>query len=298
LALTWGGVTAPWNSATVLAPLIIGLLGLGAFIVYEAKLATNPFGKRKTCNVAVNFGLLSAQAFPFLRYLQSFVTSVLALCVTYYLPVFFQGCKGASPLMSGVYCLGASVQGPGGIVSGLLVKKTGRYRPQMWVGWCILLVGLGLMSTLRANTPPALAVGFSVIVGTGIGIQYATMMYPIQAPLPVTQNAPALAFMWFLRSFAGVWGVTIGSTVLQNELVKRLPSDFTSTIPDGGADLAYALIPELPLLQPQLLAQVEDAFAGGLMVIWQVLLGIAGLGLLCSLPMKGLPLTNSLDEQW
>ncbi|KAF9234172.1 hypothetical protein BU15DRAFT_79357 [Melanogaster broomeanus] len=96
--------------------------------------------------------------------------------------------------------------------------------------------------------------------------------------LPVTQNAPALAFMWFLRSFAGVWGVTIGSTVLQNELVKRLPSDFTSTIPGGGAGLAYALIPELPLLPPQLLTQ--------------------GSGFLCSLPMKGLPLTNSLDEQW
>ena len=29
-------------------------------------------------------------------------------------------------------------------------------------------------------------------------------MYPIQAPLSVTQNAPALAFMWFLSSFAGV----------------------------------------------------------------------------------------------
>ncbi|KAF9236981.1 major facilitator superfamily domain-containing protein [Melanogaster broomeanus] len=287
-SLTWGGVTAPWNSATVLAPLIIGLLGLVAFIVYEATLATHPL---VPISLLTNWTGISG-------YLQAFVASVLALCVTYYFPVFFQGCKGASPVMSGVYSLGISALAPAAVVSGLLVKKTGRYRPQIWVGWCILLVGLGLMSTLRANTSPAFAVGFSVIVGVGIGIEYATMMYPILAPLPVAQNAPALAFMWFLRSFAGVWGVTIGSTILQNELVKRLPSDFTSTIPDGGAGLAYALIPDLPLLQPQLLAQVEDAFAGGLMVIWQVLLGIAGLGLLCSLPMKGLPLTNSLDERW
>ncbi|KAF9236868.1 MFS general substrate transporter [Melanogaster broomeanus] len=288
LALTWGGVTAPWNSATVLAPLIIGLLGLVAFIVYEATLATHPL---VPISLLTNWTGISG-------YLQAFMASVLALCVAYYFPVFFQGCKGASPVMSGVYGLGGSALAPAAIVSGLLVKKTGRYRPQIWVGWCILLVGLGLMSTLRANTSPAFAVGFSVIVGIGIGIEYATMMYPVLAPLPVTQNAPAFAFMWFLRSFAGVWGVTIGGTILQNELVKRLPSDFTSTIPDGGADLAYALIPELPLLQPQLLAQVEDAFAGGMMVIWQVLLGVAGLGLLCSLPMKGLPLTNSLDEQW
>ncbi|KAF9241322.1 MFS general substrate transporter [Melanogaster broomeanus] len=288
LALTWGGVTAPWNSATVLAPLIIGLLGLIAFIVYEATLATNPL---VPISLLTNWTGISG-------YLQTFVASLLCLCVIYFFPVFFQGCKGASPVMSGVYCLGLSAFAPAGIISGLLVRKTGRYRLQLWVGWCALLVGLGLMSTLRANTSPAFAVGFSVIVGIGIGIQYATTMYPIQAPLPVTQNAPALAFMWFLRSFAGVWGVTIGNTVLQNELVKRLPSDFTSTIPDADAGLAYVLIPELPLLQPQLLAQVEDAFAGGMMVIWQVLFGIAGLGLLCSLPMKGLPLTKSLDEQW
>ena len=32
----------------------------------------------------------------------------------------------------------------------------------------------------------------------------ATPMYPIQAPLPVAQNAPSLAFMWFIRSFAAV----------------------------------------------------------------------------------------------
>jgi len=288
LALTWGGVTTPWDSSTVLAPLIIGLLGMVAFIAYEATVATNPL---------VPISLLTSWT-GISGYLQTFVASILALCVAYYLPVYFQGCKGASPVMSGVYGLGMSALAPAAIVSGLLVKKTGRYRLQIWVGWGILLVGFGLMSMLRANTSSAFAVGFSVIVGIGIGIEYATTVYPILAPLPVTQNAPALAFMWFLRSFAGVWGVTIGSTVLQNELVKRLPSDFTSTIPNGSAGLAYALIPELPHLEPQLLAQVEDAFAGGMMVIWQVLLGIAGLGLLCSLPMKGLPLTNRLDEQW
>ncbi|KAF8837708.1 MFS general substrate transporter [Paxillus ammoniavirescens] len=288
LALTWGGVTAPWNSATVLAPLIIGLLGLVVFIIYEATLATNPL---------VPISLMTNRT-GISGYLQTFVAGVLALSIAYFFPVFFQGCKGASPVMSGVYTLGTSALAPAAIISGIIVKKTGRYRLLMWVGWIFLLVGLGLMTTLRANSPVGDAIGYSVIVGIGIGIEYATTMYPIQAPLPVTQNAPALAFMWFLRSFAGVWGVTIGSTVVQNELVKRLPSDFTSTIPNGGAGLAYALIPELPLLSATLLTQVQEAFAGGMMVMWQVLLGIAALGLLSSIPMKGLPLTSSIDEDW
>ena len=33
-------------------------------------------------------------------------------------------------------------------------------------------------------------------------------------------------------------------------------------------------------------------------MIWQVLTGISGLGLLCSLPMKGLPLHTQVDEKW
>jgi hypothetical protein len=36
IALTWSGVQYPWSSVHVLVPLILGLLGLVAFVVYEA----------------------------------------------------------------------------------------------------------------------------------------------------------------------------------------------------------------------------------------------------------------------
>lgn len=42
IGLTWGGITAPWDSARVLVPLVLGLVGLGIFIAYEATLATHP----------------------------------------------------------------------------------------------------------------------------------------------------------------------------------------------------------------------------------------------------------------
>jgi hypothetical protein len=42
IALTWGGIQFPWSSARVLVPLILGLLGLAGFLVYEAKLAQHP----------------------------------------------------------------------------------------------------------------------------------------------------------------------------------------------------------------------------------------------------------------
>lgn len=42
LGLTWGGVRYPWSSAHVLAPLVIGLSLVAAFIVYEATIPQSP----------------------------------------------------------------------------------------------------------------------------------------------------------------------------------------------------------------------------------------------------------------
>lgn len=42
LALTWGGVTYPWTSVQVLAPLITGLVSIAFFFYYEMRWATEP----------------------------------------------------------------------------------------------------------------------------------------------------------------------------------------------------------------------------------------------------------------
>ena len=42
LALTWGGVQYSWSSYHVLVPLILGISGLGAFLVYETRVPPEP----------------------------------------------------------------------------------------------------------------------------------------------------------------------------------------------------------------------------------------------------------------
>lgn len=42
IALSWAGIRYSWSSAEVLVPLVLGLLGLCAFLVYEAYVAKNP----------------------------------------------------------------------------------------------------------------------------------------------------------------------------------------------------------------------------------------------------------------
>src|SRR6266436_2903822 len=58
IGLTWGGVRYPWSSARVLLPLIIGLVGLGVFIIYEIYFCKPPIvspfaGTRQTLSTDI-----------------------------------------------------------------------------------------------------------------------------------------------------------------------------------------------------------------------------------------------------
>lgn len=94
-----------------------------------------------------------------------------------------------------------------------------------------------------------------------------------------------------------MWGVTIGTAILQTQLSKRLPQAFIEQSPKG-VSIAYAIIPMIQTLEEPLRSEVRAAFADSLSVMWQVMVGIAGIGLLSSLFMKGLPLHTKVDESW
>lgn len=94
-----------------------------------------------------------------------------------------------------------------------------------------------------------------------------------------------------------VWGVTIGGTVLQNELQRHLPPTFIAQFPEGTV-VAYATIPAIADLPEPLRTEVREAFAVSLKVVWEVLLAIGGLGFVSSLFMKAVPLHSAVDDQW
>ena len=95
LALQYGGIKFAWNSSQ-----IIGLFcgAGGTFIVFlawdyykgeEAMIPVSMARRKAVWTSCLVYGLLMGQLF----------------CASYYLPIYFQGVKGASPTMSGVYLL-------------------------------------------------------------------------------------------------------------------------------------------------------------------------------------------------
>ena len=71
--------------------------------------------------------------------------------------------------MSGVYALGFSSLAPSALIAGLSIAATKRYRPQVWIGWPIVIIGFGLMSTVVATDSLGKSIGYLVMVGLGGG---------------------------------------------------------------------------------------------------------------------------------
>lgn len=91
--------------------------------------------------------------------------------------------------------------------------------------------------------------------------------------------------------------MTLGGAILQNALQKKLPQSFGQIFP-GGASVALEVIPDLTVLPPDVLQEVRQAYADSLKVVWRVMTGLAGAGLLSSLIMRGLPLHTAADKDW
>lgn len=93
------------------------------------------------------------------------------------------------------------------------------------------------------------------------------------------------------------WGVTIAATILQNELKEKLPPAFAAQFPQG-AEIAYAAIPIIPTLEEPLRTEVRVAFASSMAIVWKVMLGIAGGGLLSVFFLKEIALHTATDNRY
>lgn len=91
------------------------------------------------------------------------------------MPVFFQASLDSSPLRSSVQTLPtALIISPFALVSGMMVKFLGRYYPSNILGWIFTIVGFGLLSLLKADSPTSQWVGYQVMAAAGTGMIVST----------------------------------------------------------------------------------------------------------------------------
>ncbi|KAI0764529.1 iron permease [Trametes elegans] len=287
IALTWAGVKYPWSSAQVLAPLIIGLVGLPAALAYDAYFASHP---------VIPTAVLSNRT-SVAGYVGSFFHGLVVNSVAFYLPAYFQSAKTAPPLLAGLYIFPAAIcLSPSAIVQGIIISKTGRYRGINYLGWAASFIGVGLLTLLSENTPVAVTIPIQMVAAVGFGFLYATT-FTVMAPLDPVHNASALSFLLFVRTISSAWAIAISATILQNQLRARLPAPFLATIPPDH-DIAYSAIPAIGPLAEPLKHEVRAAFSQSFRLVWQVLLGFCAAGILSVGAQKHIALHSKMDDRW
>ncbi|EIW57860.1 Mfs1.1 [Trametes versicolor FP-101664 SS1] len=286
LATTWGGLTFPWSSPQVLSLLIIGGIGMVLFFVIERYWLKGPTIPRAFFTDRTTFG----------GYLGTFFHGICSIATIYYYPVYLQAAQGATSLAADVDVLPlATVIPAAAILTGLSVNISDRYRPQSFVGWAFMIVGFGLLSLLNEHSSRAMFLALQVPVTVGIGIIWISSQFAVLAPAPAASVTHALAFFTFTRTVAQGWGIVIGGAILQNVLLRELPTSFTSTLPKG-VEVAYATIETISSLPEALKWEVRAAFARATQQIWFVMLGVAGAGFLSCFLLREVRMRDIGDE--
>ncbi|CAG8426064.1 unnamed protein product [Penicillium salamii] len=292
IPLTWGGELFDWKSWHTLVPLLVGVAGLAAFVIYEMFIAKEPF-LLKTIFRDWNAKLV---------YVQTFLHGLIVWCLLYYLPLYYQAVKSYSALMSGVALLPEtfSITLAAGLV-GFVIASTGRYREVLTAGWVIATTSLGTLYLLDVHTAIYQWVLINFFVGMGTGSLFTSLNLAVQSNIAPHEVSHALGFFAFFRALGQAIGVAIGGATFDNIFRSKLGQNaeiaaYQDQLSKGAAALIEILktIPDSDPRKPALI----QTYADSLRLLWPVMCGCAGLALLFSLFIRHHNLRRGGEDEY
>lgn len=292
--LIMGGTNGyPWSSWRVSLPLILGVAGWILFHLHQGsrfcREPSMPPSLFKTRTSATGFFLI-------------FLAAIILQAISYFLPIYFQAVKDASPLTSGVYYLAFALAIiPFGGIAGAVLSTTGQYKILHWAGFVFSAIGTGLFSILKESSSRGAWIGFQIIASGGSGLIFTATLPSTLAALPESDVATATGTYSFVRAMGLVWGVTMSSIVFNGQVnanlnlvedydLRRLLADGAAYTFASGSEEGDVKIGDLP--EPAK-GQVVELYGKSLRVVWLVFVGVACLGFLATFVEKHIELRKN-----
>lgn len=293
IALTYGGTLRSWSSWRTVVPLVLGLVGMIAFHVYEA----TGWQKEPVMPPRLFNNRTSVLAFVLV-----FIHGMILYWVTYFLPVYFQSVLLSSPTRSGVQFLPTVVVLiPFAIIAGGLVTTTGRYKPLCIIGFGLQALSVGLFSMLDSSSSTARWTVFQIIGAAGIGLVTTAILPAVQVELPESDVATSTATWGFLRSLGSIWGVSIPAAIFNNRFEKlsdRIVDVRTRDLLQHGMAYEKASSVFIKGLPEPTRGQVIETYQESLKFVWEIAIIFAGLGFLVAWGMRESKLKKTLDTEF
>src|SRR5918912_567219 len=236
LGLVWGGRQYAWSSRHVVGALAGAAVALGLFAWIErrAREPILPFDLLRNQTVAASIACVA-------------LVGMAMFGTIAFVPLFVQGVIGTSATSSGVvltpFMLGAVTTS---FVSGQIVSRIGRYRPNTIVGPIVLGIGMLLLSRMGPSTTNGVAARNMVVAGIGLGAMMQMFVLSVQNSVPTRAMGSATALTQFSRSIGATLGVTLMGVIVNQGLPRaaRGHEQLSHRLPPRlRADLADALHP-------------------------------------------------------
>ncbi|KAI9290801.1 MFS general substrate transporter [Neoconidiobolus thromboides FSU 785] len=278
LGLNWGGKEYPWSSPQVIVCLILGLIVLALFVLIEKKYAIEPVIPTKMFSRNAIMLNLCSMLFGFSMFVYM-----------YYWPLYHQTIHSSSAISAGIETLPILVGICGfAAASGLIVNKLKFYRPFIWSGMVLLVIGNSLMARLSGNVLRFEEILYPLIIGIGIGLCIQTCLIAAQVAVKEEDVAIMTAFINFSLTIGGVFGLAIQGSIFNNILVENLKG----LLPEINPSLIVESLGYLHSLPPDQHALAVQAYLTAYRTMFLSLIPFSALSLILSLFLQHIPLTT------
>ncbi|KAF4446348.1 putative aflatoxin efflux pump AFLT [Fusarium austroafricanum] len=244
LALQWGGIEYPWNSATVIGLFCGGGVLFLIFIYWEHRVGAEAMIPLPIVRTRQVWTSCLTQMFLFAT----------VLVASYYWPVYFQSAKDASPFTSGVNLLPSILSVIfAAVLSGALAQKVGYYLPFSTASGALSAIGFGLSSSIGPHASTAKWAGYQIVLGIGRGVGLQMPIIAIQSNTSPDVTPIAMAILAFSQTFGSAIFITAANVIftheLRKELVERLPDVNADVIINAGAGAVSSVVSGADLQQ-------------------------------------------------
>ncbi|KAK7736131.1 hypothetical protein SLS53_007158 [Cytospora paraplurivora] len=242
VALSYAGNPYPWGSWHTLVPLVIGLALLGVLGAWES---LSLWASRYSWSTPlvkwappepVMPPRLFASATSVIIAINTFLYTAVTYWGVFFLPVYFQTVKLASPLAAGVDVLPLSLLAvPTAAAAAFTLSYVGRYKAIHLIGFAIYTVGCGLLTLLTEESPKSAWVCYELLCAAGAGMLLNSQLPAFQAPIEEVDQAVATGTWNFVRTLGSVWGIAIPAAIFASRVDNLVAAGAISSDPIAAA---------------------------------------------------------------
>ncbi|KAL7423361.1 hypothetical protein Q5752_002664 [Cryptotrichosporon argae] len=209
------GSAFAWDSATSISLFTVGGVLVVAFVVAEhyAVLPVLPLHLFGIPTVALTLATMV-------------LVGIVFICNMYVAPLYFQNALGYSPVVSGALLLPlVMLQTFAMIGTGALMKRFGRTRLWILIGYAIWTAGQGGQIAWGDSRDVGLVAGMFVLQGIGFGMTSQSTLVLAQACCARNDRAVVSSARAFFRQIGGSLGLAVCTALISSGFRAHLPAD-------------------------------------------------------------------------